>query len=792
MNSLRSIGQKLSRRALFLLANASGALTSAASTLQAEPAARVHEGPAVFATRAAASAARMGPEQGLLQLLGYSRPDDRGGQCYVRDTKESPGAFKSADGAWWKPTALPLRPEQFGARGDGSSDDSLAINTMIQLAAALQTLKPNSQAAAMILSGSYRIEAPIQLWNEVDGEIVYGSFVLEGEAPSYVAGRAPEIVAAFYDRPIIAMQAMRMSVLRNFQCRREVAVTLPSPSDLMQDTGGVRGQPWWNPKGMLSDEQFSMAAGINVDPFSDGLPLDGGYKGWTRYYSKAAGADKKSSVISFEGVAIRHNIVAVAVGCAKDSNLVDSITFDSCLLGLNKVAIATGTDQARACCVRDCHIVGVRTIFDGSSYGQRIGVMPTVFGGILDICKWLLNFEGGAGRGDGVMVGTYSESLWSLGYWAGPYPLTLTACKLKFLLAEAYGCARVAQFIGQNLVLLGGSWSFYRGEPHKCFIANIGNIRVDGTQFDDQPIFADPLSLDVARMPLRYLKGGPSYGVAMTHTLLAGNSGTAGEGCCIMAVGGTVLFTGPRGSQAFRNFEGPIVTRIDTAMIERTGRGKGIYKAADPGAYQIGDYLCQDGQRHKLAVPGGGEFSFFGNWPQYLGRVSAIDGSTITLSDLLEGFPGGPTQIYLGPRFGAFHARSIGATTAGSNRINDVFNISTWAVGQRLRIFDENARCREFGPAGAYIIEIDKDARVIVLSRSVSTTIPTALLCDALTDMMGKLPRELGAPTYGAHWSGDSFSIFGIAKSEGDDRTVMGYVCTKSGGPGQWKPNYLN
>jgi len=793
---LRHVSESYSRRGLLFLAGGVGGGTLGARGANAEtttPRAR-DVAPRVFATRIAAAAAQIAPAAAVLQTLGYSREGDRGGQTYVRDDHASIGAFQSADGAWWKPSAHPLRPEQFGARGNGAGDDSAAINAMIRLAASWQQTGKNGAppATTMILSGSYRIAAPIELWNEHAGAISFGTFRLEGEAPSYVRGRPPEIIATFYDRPIIAMQGMRMTVLSNFTCRREIGIPLPAPGDLMNDTGGDGDHPWWNPHGVLVDKRYSMSAGVSIDPLSDSLPADGGYGGGEPYYSKSAGAVCKSSVISFEGVNIYDNIVGVAIGCAADSSLADSITFERCLLGQNKVAIAIGTDQARDCCVRNCHILGVRTMLDGSSYGRQIGVMPTVIGGVLDICKWLLNFGSGAGCGDGVMVGTYSESLWSLGLWAGPYSLTLTACKLKFLLGEESGCARVAHFIGQNLVLFGGSWSFYRGEPHKCFIANTGNIRIDGAQFDDQPVFADPLSVDITRMPLHYMHGGPNFGVAMNHTLLAGNATGAGAGGCIMPAGGAVLFPGRRSSMRFQNFEGPIETLVEVATIEKTGRGKAEFKTADRGAYRVGDYLCQDGQRHNTALPGEWKFSGFGNWAQYLGRVSAIDGSTVSLGDVLDDFPGGPTQIYFGPGLGAFHSRSTGVTQAGSDRISDVSNIVTWAVGQRIRIFDETHPYNEAGPAGAYIVEIDQSAKAMVLSRQVSKTIQVALLCDAVTAMTGRLLREEGAPTSGVHWAGDAFAIDGIGGELESGPIITGYICTKSGSPGQWKPTSLN
>lgn len=777
---------------MLLLASAAGAFSFSKAKGEGTPAPNEHDTPQIFATCAAARSARIAEDRTIVQTLGFARKDDSGGQTYLRDVADSIGAFRSADGAWWRPVAHPLKPEQFGARGDGTGDDSAAINTMIRLAAERQRGGKSASAATMLLVGRYRITSPIELWSERDGVIELGTFCLEGVAPSYISGRPPEIVAAFYDRPIIAMQGMRMTVLKNFACRREQGIPPPSMSDLMNDAGGRDGNPWWNPRGLLADRQYSMAAGINIDPFSQSMPPDGGYANWKHRYSRMSGGGCKSSLVSIEGVNVSDNIVGVAIGCAVDGQLADSITFERCVLGQNKVAIAIGTDQARDCCVRNCHILGVRTMFDGSSYGNQVGVMPTVIGGVLDYCKWLLSFGGSAGRGDGVMMGTYSESLWSLGQWAGPNPLTLTACKLKFALAGEHHCARVPHFYGSSLVLLGGSWTFYNNQPHKCFIANDGMIRIDGTEFDDQPIFADPMQVDVTRMPLRYTDGGPVFGLAMKHALLPGNAATGAIGRCVLPTGGSMLFAGQDGAVQYENLEGPIATRIETVTIEKTGRGSGAFDAADPGAYLVGDYLCQTGRPHPVSNPREVKAHFFGNWPQYLGRVARIDGARVSLVEMLDDYPGGSTSIYLGPRYGAFHARSTGATIAGSNRIVDVSNLATWAVGQRLRVFADGARAREVGPPGATIVEIDQGARVIILSRNISRTLPVALLCDAMTATTGRLPQDGGAPPRGVHWSGDAYSIDGLPAITGSDRPIAGYVCVKSGAAAEWKPRYFN
>ncbi|MET3815323.1 right-handed parallel beta-helix repeat-containing protein [Pantoea sp. UYEF8] len=60
---------------------------------------------------------------------GYRAAGDGGGATYIRVTSQPshPGKFQSADGAWWEITGTLLNPNQFGAAGDGVTDDAAAV-----------------------------------------------------------------------------------------------------------------------------------------------------------------------------------------------------------------------------------------------------------------------------------------------------------------------------------------------------------------------------------------------------------------------------------------------------------------------------------------------------------------------------------------------------------------------------------------------------------------------------------------------------------------------------------------
>ncbi|WP_075657653.1 hypothetical protein [Pseudochrobactrum sp. B5] len=64
-----------------------------------------------------------------LRTAGYYAPGDGGGALYKRVLSEPShaGKVQSADGAWWELAESVVRPEMFGAKGDGETDDTASI-----------------------------------------------------------------------------------------------------------------------------------------------------------------------------------------------------------------------------------------------------------------------------------------------------------------------------------------------------------------------------------------------------------------------------------------------------------------------------------------------------------------------------------------------------------------------------------------------------------------------------------------------------------------------------------------
>lgn len=97
-----------------------------------------------FASRAAAAATSIPAAQFAVVTAGYAAAGDGGAGVYYRRGGSTAGGFQSLDGQWWGlDLTNVLRPEQFGAAGDGATDDAAAISAWLS-AGALRYLPARS------------------------------------------------------------------------------------------------------------------------------------------------------------------------------------------------------------------------------------------------------------------------------------------------------------------------------------------------------------------------------------------------------------------------------------------------------------------------------------------------------------------------------------------------------------------------------------------------------------------------------------------------------------------------
>ena len=409
-----------------------------------------------------------------------------------------------------------------------------------------------------------------------------------------------------------------------------------------------------------------------------------------------------------EGVCIYDNIVGVAYGCSPDSTNVDSIQIEKCMIFGNKVAVATGTDQARACILRDTDIEGAVTGVSCSSYGQGIGVLPEIEGGSNIVVKWLIDCNNG-GRGRGIIDSVYCENTHAIGYFGTGYGLEINNCTFKLLTTKdnlnGNGASTPRLMTLQSkspATFLGGEVTAYNGNPERHYIANGGMLTIAGTSFDNQPLFTDQYSVNIVSMPNGYTGKGYAYSTKMYDNATANSRGFYVPG------GGTVLnyfgeqYTKAPGTpEGFSQFEA-------SATITNYGDGTGSFVSADSTVYTVGTYITGQGGSagYNAQVADGRIFNVASSSDGcYIGKITAINPSTnlVTLGEMMAEVKSGSMNI-LRRELPMFHSRSFGTTSSGANTITSVGNIGTWAVGDLISITKDDGS--NVGPTGATVASI--------------------------------------------------------------------------------------
>ena len=113
-----------------------------------------------YATRTAAAAATISGGITHLTTAGYTSAGDGGGALYVKDVASSTGGFQSADGAYWRLVPDPqgtVHAKQFGAKFDGTTDDTTALQLMITYLEALATSTSGRGAVGRLPRGTARV-----------------------------------------------------------------------------------------------------------------------------------------------------------------------------------------------------------------------------------------------------------------------------------------------------------------------------------------------------------------------------------------------------------------------------------------------------------------------------------------------------------------------------------------------------------------------------------------------------------------------------------------------------------
>jgi hypothetical protein len=712
---------------------------------------------------------------------GFSAVGDAGGATFTTATTGSPYAvtFTAADSRVFELDVS----HGISLRAFGAGPWKTASQNFAAIQKALDHMIWMNHAKGLDIpvetgAGVYDVNDALLMARISGGAYAFFQGTMRGPAgKGYLASKAT-IRQTNKDLPALIIQGARGVEIRNlaFVGGANTQAQPSMPQILNDDTG----TPWWNTEG-ARDSRYSPHAGICVDPYATNLPPDGGYPGKEAFYIGYAG----SSIITFDNVDVRGFIVGFMLSAHHQLQNNDSVTLRDCNYSYNKVGIAIGQSQCRGINIENPHTIGNRIFVDCISYGQGNGPGPTVTGGVLVHLKYL--YAGAESQsGTATFTGTYCEQMWSIGFTNGALPTAFINCNFAFAGEFDFGDGKFpmadAHLMANGPVMFkGGTLRFY--QPYTLGVTTNPNLYIyagrkvsfEGTTFEVPPIANEPDNVTFVDCPVSNELGGFLGG--MSDVFRFSNPGLValGEGVPAYTTTGGSIFEG-RGSdyRHWRNLNAFERIQLGGFTTVTAGDGVATFELSDPGAVKVGDVIIAYAE-WAMSKPVAHATGLVGrNMP--IGRVHSIVGNAITLRGVPPSYGGGSNILYVA-RYTRAKVRTRGTITSGSATIASASPTAFWRVGERIKGVGI--------PPGSHIISKTSDTITISQNATASGTVD---LYDA--DLSLEEGFATAPPTTGVWFRGDFLKAYGGSALDLNEQVLNGWICTKSGEPGDWHPVY--
>jgi len=267
--------------------------------------------------------------------------------------------------------------KDFGAVGDGVTDDTVAIQNAINFAMYFNTPSVsgnfvNQGAEVFIPAGKYLISDTIQLGYGVSG---FNQIILTGETSYGTDSGSPisGIIPNFVDRPAINIQGCRRPKLRNLVITGKNLAWLNSNYSSITDTSVVAN--WYGPNISASNNtRYAPYAGVTIDAYSNARPTVSypdvtypSFLGTVAQYNK-----NYSSSCVFENVDISGFVVGIMQApYAGTSGNGDFTTIKDSNVSFNVVNYAAGNSDSRNVNIINSRLHFAQTAIDGVTYGGQ-------------------------------------------------------------------------------------------------------------------------------------------------------------------------------------------------------------------------------------------------------------------------------------------------------------------------------------------------------------------------------------------------------------------------------------
>jgi hypothetical protein len=633
-------------------------------------------------------------------------------------------------------TANSLNVRDFGAFGDGVTDDTKAIQDAINYLLG----HPNTNRQLYFPGGTYKIINSLfilKIVNSSPNQPHYDFVGLEicGEKPSSnLPGQDTILAPTFNDKPAIVLQSVQGVTIKDIAIRgkNDYSQSLKASDNfkaLLDDsTFVVNG---------CRDNRYSPYAGICIDPYFPSVPDTERYPGQSSYYIISGGT---SSSITIEGCLINGFVTGIVLAPNGATNHAAKVLIKECIFEFNKVSVAICQASADHVILQNIASFGNHFFVSTLDYGSKLGTAPFINGANVSATKYL--FHIGTTYGLTSIVSLYAKNTLSMGYISPGYssvnmPATFVGCQFEFMDTQPAIDTHLWSFAPINFIGCAFSTNS-RKSPLRFFNSNVFkfsscfflNHTVGGLDENDknQTHYGEELSLGFSA----------PIGVKMEDTIvrdLTFGSIIRPLGSCYNSPKIAILngYSMPNGSQIMADDLNATLLVTSSQIKEihlgnvnliADGLGNATFTVSKPGVLKRGDLVSyyalpfQDAGFVGEHYPGDYPYQN----PGVIGQIAKIEGSTVTLEWVAKSVKSGTADIsvkYI-PRF---HEETKGDVTQGKTTIKNVLKADAWRKGDRIS--------GDGIPEGAYITGIDFSQSSFEISVSAIKTTTRVRLYDA-------------------------------------------------------------
>ncbi|WP_247235746.1 hypothetical protein [Telluribacter sp. SYSU D00476] len=437
------------------------------------------------------------------------------------------------------------------------------------------------------------------------------------------------------------------------------------------------------------DSQYSPYAGIVIDPFSKTVPEDGGYPGMTAYYNSSVSGTAKCT---FEDVVVTDFVVGFLIEpYMPGAPLGSEITWRNCVVKGNKVGVASCNNQNRNLLWYGGSVGTCYYAFDGASYGTRTGNIPHIFGGNYG-GKYLFNAKNANGESTVKAWGMHAERFGGIGFFggagvSGTNPAILTDCRFSFGFPTSsvdHHIVAYSSILFQNCVFA-NTKAEYEGAPLRIWKWGAVNITFQNCSLSSGggnlalPVWADSEYNFIGNS---LAEGGHNQGGSQGSTELTSNKRAASKAALnrhTLTVQ-TIQFADDPGSIYYVNKAVNTINLGTQTLTKDPATGTATFTVDDPGVVKVGDHIINRTTTNYESYLGTKTLS---SNVSPIGTISAISGSTITISGIPESINSGNYNLF-STWWSRYHEPTIGDVISGQNVIRNVSKPDAWKVGNHI------------------------------------------------------------------------------------------------------------